>query len=76
MVEQAPEKGEDYVMLERYIEGLQTGYAAHLPQTLPPDQARIYALAALFHSIFLEISEPRPEFVTTLHARLERFLFF
>ena len=60
----------DYLELERYIEDLQAGRVAHLPPNLTPEQARVYRMAALFHSASPEASQPRPEFIGTLQERL------
>jgi Rieske Fe-S protein len=64
------ERFEDYLELERYIEELQAGHAAHPPADLTPERARIYRMAALFRSVSPEAAEPRPEFVASLHDRL------
>jgi Rieske Fe-S protein len=64
------ERFEDYLELERYIEELQAGHAAHPPADLTPERARIYRMAALFRSVSPEAAEPRPEFIASLHARL------
>ncbi|MBV9617561.1 MAG: Rieske (2Fe-2S) protein [Ktedonobacteraceae bacterium] len=64
------ERFEDYLELERYIEELQAGHAAHPPANLTPERARIYRMAALFRSASPEASEPRPGFVASLHERL------
>ncbi len=64
------ERFEDYLELERYIEELQAGHAAHPPADLTPERARIYRMAALFRSASPEAAEPNPEFVASLHARL------
>src|SRR6266849_4265380 len=60
----------DYLELERYIEDLQAGHAAHLPTNLTPEHARAYRMAALFHSTSPEASQPRPEFIAALQERL------
>ncbi len=64
------ERFEDYLELERYIEELQAGRAAHPPADLTPERARIYRMAALFRSASPRAAEPRPEFVASLHDRL------
>ena len=64
------ERVEDYLELQRYIEELQTGHAAHLPEHITPEQARIYHMAALFRSATTESAEPRPAFAEQLEARL------
>jgi Rieske Fe-S protein len=64
------ERVEDYLELERYIEELQAGHVAHLPENLTPEQARIYRMAALFRSATPEDAEPRPAFTEQLEARL------
>ncbi len=64
------ERFEDYLELERYIEELQAGHVAHLPNDLTPERARVYRMAALFRSASPEAAEPDPEFVASLHARL------
>jgi len=68
------ERFEDYLELEHYIEELQAGHVAHLPNELTPSQARIYRMAALFHSALPEAAEPRPEFAAELRTRLEEEL--
>src|SRR3989442_85958 len=60
----------DYLELERYIEDLQAGRVAHLPPNLTPEQARVYRMAALFHSASPETSQPRPAFIEALQERL------
>jgi len=65
------ERFEDYLELEHYIEELQTGHVAHPPESLTPDQARIYRMAALFRSVGPEGAEPRPEFAAELQKYLE-----
>src|SRR2546430_69257 len=60
----------DYLELEGYVEDLQAGHAAHLPTNLTPEHARVYRMAALFHSASLEASQPRPEFIAALQERL------
>jgi Rieske Fe-S protein len=69
------ERFEDYLELEDYIEELRAGHAAQPPAELPPDQASIYRMAALFHSATPEASEPRPEFAAELQARLQQEIF-
>lgn len=64
------ERFEDYLELERYIEELQAGRAAHPPADLTPDQARIYRMAALFRSAVPGAAEPHPEFAEALRTRL------
>lgn len=64
------ERFEDYLELEHYIEELQAGHAAHPPQNLTDDQARIYRIATLFRSASPEAAEPRPAFVEELRVRL------
>lgn len=66
------ERFEDYLELERYIEELQAGNAAPLPQGLTPEKARIFRMAALFRSASSEEVTPRPEFVAELQAKLEQ----
>src|SRR5437763_8685795 len=68
------ERFEDYLELEHYIEELQAGRVAHPPAELTPSQASIYRMAALFRSLTPGASEPRPEFVAELRARLEQEL--
>ncbi len=68
------ERSEDYLELEHYIEELQAGHVAHPPAGLSPDQASVYRMAALFRSAAPETSEPRPEFVADLQARLQQEL--
>jgi Rieske Fe-S protein len=60
----------DYLELERYIEDLQAGHAAHLPTNLTLEHARVYRMAALFRSASPEASQPRPEFIAALQERL------
>lgn len=64
------ERFEDYLELERYIEGLQKGKPVHPPCDLAPNQVRIYRMAALFRSVDSAASEPDPEFVANLHDHL------
>lgn len=70
MDDEEQERFEDYLELERYIEELQAGRAAHPPRDLTPAQARIYRMAALFRSASPQAALPRSEFVEELHARL------
>src|SRR5262249_48295715 len=44
--------------------------AAHLPTNLTPEHARVYRMAALFHSASPKASQPRPEFIVALQERL------
>jgi hypothetical protein len=64
------ERFEDYLELERYIEELQAGRAAHPPKGLTRDQASIYRMAALFRSASPDAVTPPPEFANELYARL------
>jgi Rieske Fe-S protein len=64
------ERFEDYLELERYIEDLQAGKAAHLPQNLTPELARIYRTAAQFCSASPGADEPSEQFMSDLEARL------
>lgn len=66
------ERFEDYLELERFIEDLQAGRASRPPEGLTPEQARIYRMAALFHTASVEEAAPRPEFVAGLQAQLEQ----
>lgn len=66
------ERFEDYLELEHYIEEMQAGKAAPLPQGLTPEKARIFRMAALFRSASSEEVTPRPEFVAELQAKLEQ----
>ena len=54
------EQLEDYLKLERYIEELQAGHAAHLPSKLTPDEARIYRMLMLFRSASAEVRPHAP----------------
>ncbi|HLX56407.1 MAG TPA: Rieske 2Fe-2S domain-containing protein [Ktedonobacteraceae bacterium] len=65
------ERFEDYLELERYIEELQAGHVAHVPEGLTPDQARVYRMATLFHAASSGETAPRPEFVAELQAKLD-----
>ena len=65
------ERFEDYLELERFIEDLQAGRVSRPPEGLTPDQARVYRMAALFHTASVEEAAPRPEFVAELQAKLE-----
>lgn len=65
------ERFEEYLELERFLADLQTGRAAHLPQRLTPAQASLYHMALLFHLASTVGSEPRPEFIAELQARLQ-----
>jgi Rieske Fe-S protein len=65
------ERFEDYLELERFIEGLQAGHAVSPPQDLTPAQARVYRMAMLFHSATPGADEPTPQFVEQLRERLE-----
>lgn len=64
------ERFEDYLELERYIEELQAGHAAHPPKEMTPGQASIYQMAALFRSAIPDAAEPHPDFAEQLKARL------
>jgi Rieske Fe-S protein len=61
---------EDYLELERYIAELQAGRIARLPETMTPEQARLYRMAMLFHAASSNAGEPSPHFVSELEARL------
>lgn len=64
------ERFEDYLELERYIEKLQAGHAAHPPTDMTPEQASIYRMAALFRSAAPDAATPHPDFAEHLEARL------
>lgn len=64
------ERFEDYLELERYIEKLQAGQAAHPPTDMTPEQASIYRMAALFRSAAPDAAMPHPDFAEQLKARL------
>jgi cytochrome b6-f complex iron-sulfur subunit len=64
------ERFEDYLELEKYIEALQAGKAAHPPLNLTPEQIRIYQVAALFRSANEQEVQPRPEFVEQLRSQM------
>ncbi len=68
--EQEQERFEDYLALDRYLKSLEVGRTPRLPETLTPEQARIYRMAALFRSASPEAAEPRPAFAAALQARL------
>jgi Rieske Fe-S protein len=68
------ERFEDYLELEHFIEGLQSGRVVHPPKELTPEQARIYGMATLFHAASSEEATPRPEFAAGLQAKLEQEL--
>jgi Rieske Fe-S protein len=70
MADDDQERFEDYLELERYIEELQAGRAAHLPQHLTPSQARIYRIAAQFCSASPGADEPSEQFISDLEVRL------
>jgi cytochrome b6-f complex iron-sulfur subunit len=70
MADEDQERFEDYIELERYIEGLQAGKDAKLPMDLTPEQARIYQMAALFRSASPENAEPRTAFAEQLKTQL------
>jgi len=70
MAEDDQERFEDYLELERYIEDLQAGRAAHLPQNLTPEMARIYRTAAQFCSASPGADEPSEQFVSDLEVHL------
>lgn len=65
------ERFEDYLELERFIEGLQAGHTVSPPQDLTPAQARVYRMAMLFHSATPGADEPTPQFAEQLRSRLE-----
>ncbi len=64
------ERFEDYLELEKYIEALQAGKAAHPPVNLTPEQIRLYQMTALFRSATDEDTQPRPEFIEQLKSQL------
>lgn len=68
------ERFEDYLELETFIEALQSGHTAHPPQDVTPDQARVYHIVILFHSIFPKTLEPRSAFAAALQVLLEQEL--
>lgn len=65
------ERFKDYLELEQYIEELQEERSAHLPPDLTPEQAQLYRMAALLRSSTSANTEPSPEFVANLYARLQ-----
>ena len=64
------ERLEDYLALERYIEALQAGRVAHIPEEVTPDLARIYRMALSLHAASSGAAAPRPEFLAELQAKL------
>lgn len=70
MPDEDQERVEDYLELERYIEELQAGRVAHLPENMTPEQARIYRMAALFRTATPEADAPHSIFAAQLEARL------
>lgn len=70
MASEDQERFEDYLELERYIEKLQAGHAAHPPTDMTPEQASIYRMAALFRSAAPDATTPHPDFAEQLKARL------
>jgi Rieske Fe-S protein len=71
MSEEDQERLEDYLELEHFIEELQAGRAAHPPEGLSPEKARIYRMAALLRSASPDEAAPRAEFAAELQAKLE-----
>jgi Rieske Fe-S protein len=71
MSEEDQERLEDYLELEHFIEELQAGRVAHLPEGLTPDKARVYRMAALLRSAVPEEAMPRADFAAELRAKLE-----
>ena len=66
------ERLEDYLELEHFLEELQAGRAAHPPEGLTPEKARIYRMAALLRSAVPDEAAPRAEFAAELQAKLEQ----
>ncbi|TMD51423.1 MAG: hypothetical protein E6I93_10890 [Chloroflexi bacterium] len=64
------ERLEDYLALERYIEALQAGRVAHIPEEVTPDLACIYRMALSLHAASSGAAAPRPEFLAELQAKL------
>ena len=70
MSEDVPERFEDYLELDQYIEQLNSQESAHLPANLTPQQTSIYGMAKLFHTASPRVADPRPEFKDQLRQRL------
>ena len=70
MAREDQEHLEDYLALERYIEALQAGRVAHIPEEVTPDLARIYRMALSLHAASSGAAALRPEFLTELQAKL------
>jgi Rieske Fe-S protein len=70
MSEDVPERVEDYLELDQYIERLNSQEFAPLPANLTPQQTSIYGMAKLFHAASPRIADPRPEFKEQLRQRL------
>lgn len=68
------ERFEHYLEFEHYMEAFQAGHITHPPRELTPTQARVYRMAALFRAASPQASQPDPDFVITLRARLEHEL--
>lgn len=74
MAGEEQERFEDYVELELVIENVQAGRITHPPKTVTPEQARIYAMLMLCHTLAPHVLEPRPAFVAALQRRLQQEL--
>jgi cytochrome b6-f complex iron-sulfur subunit len=70
----ATERVEDYLRLEEHIEQLKTNRRPRRPRRLPPDQVRVYQMAALLRAAEPGAAEPDPTFAAQLRARLEHEL--
>jgi cytochrome b6-f complex iron-sulfur subunit len=68
----ATEQVEDYLRLEEHIEQLQADRRPRRPRRLPPDQARVYQMAAFFRAAAPGAAQPDPDFAARLRERLER----
>lgn len=70
MSQEVPERVEDYLELDQYIEQLRLQSPAHLPANLNPQQTSIYGMAKLFRVASPCVADPRPEFKEQLRQRL------
>lgn len=69
-----PERLEEYLELERYLEQLQDEQRPRRPRRIAPCQVSIYQLAALFHAAAPGAAEPDARFVRALWIQVEGLL--
>ncbi len=72
MSDEVQESFEDYLELEQFIEQLHSQGPAPLPANRTAQQAHVYSMAKLFHTVSQPVADPRPEFKAQLYQRLRK----